>query len=124
MDRAQFGLIRPSVIGSLQFALAKHDQDTDTMHKNQGHKEETHKKPSEGLGAHHGLNRASKNGFFIEKKKKKEQENHQKNSPLPKNKINQKGHFHPTKWISISIITQTFHFNSHETNSNSQLGFI
>ena len=67
-----------------------------------------------------------KNGFFIEKKKN--QENHQKHSPLPKNKINQKGHFHPTKWISISIITQifsqTFHFNSHETNSNSQLGFI
>ena len=49
----------PSATGSLQFALAKHDQDTDTMHKNQGHKEETHKKPSGGLGANHGLNRAS-----------------------------------------------------------------
>ena len=44
----------PSATGSPQFALAKHDQDTDTMHKNQGHKEETHKKPSGGLGANHG----------------------------------------------------------------------
>ena len=86
MDRAQFGLIRPSVIGSLQFALAKHDQDTDTMHKNQGHKEETHKKPSEGLGANHGLNRASKNGFFIEKKKKKNKKITKKTPHYPRTK--------------------------------------
>lgn len=45
----------PWSISSLQFAWACTDQDTDTMHKNQGHKKETHMKPSGGLLDYHDL---------------------------------------------------------------------
>lgn len=48
-------MIVPSELGSLQFSLAKNDQDTGTKHKSQGRTAETHKKSSEVHEANHGL---------------------------------------------------------------------
>lgn len=49
----------PSVLGSPPFAWAKHNQDTGTMHKNQGHRKETHRKSSAEHGSSHGLKEGS-----------------------------------------------------------------